>query len=392
MSLSGVRSNRGDGYQTLVAIGWAISIIASDNYLWLEIDSTSLDANGNPISVDDVVVGCADGSLICSQCKKNQIDFNAWSIVDLGDELVKAAQFLADNPNAHVKFYSRNNFGDLAKLREHVVSQPNEAAYRNSLARKNQKTDADLGNQISKIDGLSTFEWLGRTTFETTQELERMEELLMERLSRLVSNADNAFNALWMNLDKLGARINRSPNSAPPSHRLSKADLLGILEKSGANLIPQMSQQMMKKSFADTSAIGRHWRRDIAGKRLQIFAVNELISVIESGQRSVLLTGIPGSGKTCTLLELQDVLETRNDLATLFIQAREYANCQTPDARIAQGLPDDFVGLVGRMADSTPTVVIVDSLDVLSLSREHDALSFFLAQIDRLLLITNRFR
>ena len=52
-------------------------------------------------------------------------------------------------------------------------------------------------------------------------------------------------------------------------------------------------------------------------------------------------------------------------------------------------MPKDLVGLVGRMADRKPTVVIFDSLDVLSLSREHDALSFFLAEIDRLLLIPN---
>ena len=72
MSLAGVRSNRGDHYQTLVAFDWALSILVSNNYLWLEVDSTSLDASGKPISVDDVVIGGADGNLIACQCKKNQ--------------------------------------------------------------------------------------------------------------------------------------------------------------------------------------------------------------------------------------------------------------------------------------------------------------------------------
>lgn len=102
-----------------------------------------------------------------------------------------------------------------------------------------------------------------------------------------------------------------------------------------------------------------------------------------------MLVGTPGSGKTSVLLELQEVLETRHDLAALFIQTREYANCATLEMRISQGLPKDLVGLVGRMADYKRAVVIIDSLDVLSLSREHTVLSFFLAQIDQLLLIPN---
>jgi hypothetical protein len=61
LSLAGVRSNRGDGYQTLVAFDWALSILADDTYYWLEVDSTSLDASEAPLSVDDVVVGRSDG-------------------------------------------------------------------------------------------------------------------------------------------------------------------------------------------------------------------------------------------------------------------------------------------------------------------------------------------
>ena len=114
-----------------------------------------------------------------------------------------------------------------------------------------------------------------------------------------------------------------------------------------------------------------------------------MLNAIESQNKSILLSGVPGSGKTCVLLALYDQLETRNDLATLFIQSREYANYTTPEARAAHGIPEDLVGLVGRMSDIKPTVIIIDSLDVLSLSREHSVLSFFLAQIDRFLLIQN---
>jgi hypothetical protein len=386
LSIAGVRSNRGDGYQTLVAFDWALSILAGDKYQWLEVDSTSLDAKGMPISVDDVAIGRSDGSMICCQCKKNQKNCQAWSVADLGDELAKAAQFMVNDQNSQVKFYTRGNFGALAKLREYSTSYSNERDYYQNLTAEHKKTDAALAVHMS---GLSTYEFLKRTTFVPTDELERMQELLMERLIRLVSNADNAFHALWTRLDMLGARIDGSGTASQPSHRLSKADLQEILAKSGATFVPPMSQQEMQKSFASASAVGRSWRRDIAGDHLAVAAVSQLIDAVEAKERSVLLTGTPGSGKTCVLLELQETLETRQDLAALFIQTREYASCATPQMRTSHGLPEDLVGLVGRMADNKPTVVIIDSLDVLSLSREHNVLAFFLAQIDQLLLIPN---
>jgi len=98
MSISGIRSNRGDGYQTLVALEWALTILSDPEFQWIEIDSVTY-------PVDDVVVGKTNGSLICCQCKKNQIDFKDWTIADLADELGKASKLLANNKNAEVRFY-----------------------------------------------------------------------------------------------------------------------------------------------------------------------------------------------------------------------------------------------------------------------------------------------
>ncbi|MBS0298950.1 MAG: ATP-binding protein [Proteobacteria bacterium] len=389
MSFAGAQSNRGDAYQTLVAFDWALSVLSNDKYQWLEVDSTSLDANGKPIAVDDVVIGLSDGSIICCQCKKNQPDFKPWSVADLGDELAKAAQFMANNPESQVIFYTRGSFGALAKLREHSATQPNETAYQASLTKDHQKTDTDLAKIIAD-SGISTYKLLQQIIFETSSEFERMRELLKERLAYLVSNAEGAFNALWVSLDTLGARITNSGNSStPPSHRLTKVDLHDTLVKSGATFVLPLSQQEIQKSFANASAVGRDWRRDIAGNQLDVFAISELINAIETRKHSVLLTGTPGSGKTCVLLKLLEELEKRSDLATLFIQAREYANCATPEARSSLGLPSNLIGQIGRMSDYKHTIIIIDSLDVLSLSREHAVLSFFLAQIDQLLLIPN---
>lgn len=389
MSLAGVRSNRGDSYQTLVAFDWALRILSSDKYQWLEVDSTSLDAMEKSITVDDVVIGLSDGSMICCQCKKNQQDFKPWSVTDLRDELVKAAQFMANNPKSQVIFYTRGSFGTLAKLHEHSATQPNETAYQKSLTKDHQKTNTDLAKLIAG-SGISAYRLLQQITFETSPEFGRMQELLKERLAYLVSNAEVAFNALWTKLDLLGARLtNNGISSTLLSYRLTKTDLRNTLTESGATFARPIAQQEIQKSFANASAVGRDWRRDIAGNQLYASAISELLNAIETRKHSVLLTGTPGSGKTCVLLKLQEELEKRPDLATLFIQAREYANCTTPEARSSLGLPSNLIGQVGRMSDYRHTIVIIDSLDVLSLSREHTVLSFFLAQIDQLLLIPN---
>jgi len=68
VSKAGIQSNRGDGYQTLVAFDWALTLLSNTEYEWLEVDSVEW-------PVDDVVVGKKDGSIICCQCKKNQTQY-----------------------------------------------------------------------------------------------------------------------------------------------------------------------------------------------------------------------------------------------------------------------------------------------------------------------------
>ena len=390
MSIAGIRSNRGDGYQTLVAFDLALTVLTNDEYQWIEVDSTSLDASGKPVSVDDIVLGKTDGTLICCQCKKNQPNFKAWSVSDLGDELVKAALFLNVNSSSRVRFYTRGPFGSLAKLREHSTTQPDETTYKVSLTKEHTKTDDDLAECISKATGLTTYDFLQRTTFEMSPELERMQDNLFERLNYLASNAKGAFNALWTKLDFLGARIDsNSFNSAPASHRIDKEQIREVLNDAGCTLVPTFSENELRKSLKNTSAIGRHWCRDINGQRFPNQALNDLISAIDENKSSVLLTGMPGSGKTCVMMDLQEALERRSDITSLFIQSREFSNCSTPEAMASYGLPIDIVERVARMADIQHTVVVIDSLDVLSIARDINVFSYFLALIDRFLLLPN---
>lgn len=387
MSIAGIRSNRGDVYQTLVAFDWALTVLSDQDFQWLEIDSTTY-------SVDDVVIGKYDGTQIACQCKKNQTDFKAWTIADLADELDKACHLLANNQNVKVRFYSRNNFGDLAKLREHSSTQYDEASYQASLGKKQQAVDKNLSARLAtSVPNLSAFEFLCRTNFVTSDDLDRMEELLRERLRNMVSNPDSAFAALWASLDQLGARMGGYSASAATQHRLTKGDLKTILQQAGATMVPPMNLAEIRLSFSRTSAIGRSWRRDIAGQRISSPTVDELLAAIDAQKRSILLTGLPGSGKTCVMLALQEALEKRAeinpDIVPLFIQSREFADLAASEDRQAQGLSEQWVEKAARLAEDAHVIAVIDSLDVLSIARDHRVLQYFLAQIDRLLLIPN---
>jgi len=91
------------------------------------------------------------------------------------------------------------------------------------------------------------------------------------------------------------------------------------------------------------------------------------------------------------MLELQEALEKRAQInpgiVPLFIQSREFADLASSEDRLAQGLSNQWVEKAARLAESVQVIVLIDSLDVLSIARDHRVLQYFLAQIDRILLI-----
>lgn len=391
MSIAGVRSSRGDAYQVAVAVDRAVKMIDDRRIAWLEIDSTSLGPDGKPIAVDDVVITYQDGRLVCCQCKKNQTNFEAWTVADLSGELKKAASVLLSNPKAEVRFYSRADFGQLAKLQEYASQTADPAAFAAVLGNNLQpalKALEKCWDGSFQGGGHTAHSLLKRISFVLTPSLVDLQASIRERLRYMVTRVDDAFNALWTELDNLGAHIQGSQTTAGV-HRITRAEVEALLQKAGSVIGAPRAQEEIAKAFASMSAIGRSWRRDIGGKQVDRAAVKELVDAVGSKTKAMLLTDGPGAGKTCVLLSAVETLEADPLVATLFLQAREFADCKSQAERLARGLAEDIPNLVSGMSEWRHTVVVIDSLDVLSLSRDHEGLSFFLSLIDRLALIPN---
>ena len=243
-----------------------------------------------------------------------------------------------------------------------------------------------------KPPGFSTYEFLRRTSFEISQNFDRLETLLRERLRQMVSNSAAAFDALCTRLDKLGGTHGgRQPVCFHPASSNESRSQRHSPSR-GAMLVPVISISQVCRLFANTSAIGRSWHRHIAGQRISSPVVNELLSRHRCQETCHPAHGLPGSGKTCVLSCRKNLSGARKHKGTwrrLFIQSREFADLATAQERQTQGLPDQWVEQVARLVEDVHVVVIIDSPDVLSIAREHSVLTYFLAQIDQLLLIPN---
>lgn len=388
MSTAGLQSNRGDGYQTLVAFDWALSVLSNPEYNSLMIDSTS-------VHVDDVVIEKADGSLICCQCKKNQPTSRAWSFSDLSDELINAIHSLQSHSTATVKFYSRDSFGDLARLKEFSTNYPDAVSYETNLGKEQKETHDKLTRLLENhAKNLLAYDLLNRINFEVTGDFGRMQEHLRERLRSLATRVDIAYDAIWKRLDYLGMRASDTATTTfGQQHRITKDDLVKLLSDAGVTLTPPLDVAKICRSFQHTSAIGRTWHRKIGHQKIEMPALQEILDGITTKQRSILLTGAQGAGKTCVMLELQDTLETRmqngEPIVSLFIQSREFADIASARDRQVQGLSEQWVEESARLAEERHVIILIDSLDVLSISREHEVLRYFLAQLDRLKTIEN---
>ena len=109
---------------------------------------------------------------------------------------------------------------------------------------------------------------------------------------------------------------------------------------------------------------------------------SQIIQSIDKGKNIILVVDLPGGGKTCLLLDIVGHYEQSSSHNVLFIRGDSFGSKLETDR-----LLKDLVEKCEYISSLAPVVVIIDSLDVLSSSRQHQTLKEFLNLIDRLAVI-----
>lgn len=379
MSLAGKRSSQGDEYQLRVALHWLIRLVEDNTIQCIQVNSTGIPGQYYSITVDDVVVQYENGRICFIQAKKNQTEHNSWSLSDkeLQKELCKARDQLETRKDSEVQFYSRSPFGELKALVENCEKFPDYSAFVRD-APNNQINSLKRLSKILERPEQEIYILVQRIGFGPTSDFEDWDRQNSAALNRLVPRADLAMPILERYLSS------HETNLRDSRYVITRTDVLIKLAEHGLSPTPERNEAEILKAFAAASRIGRNWLRQIAGKSIPRVEVSHLIKLIEQGSRTILLTDRPGSGKTCLLLDLADDIEQSSLWGLLFIKGDQFTNVNTEQDLVERGLPEDIVGQCARLAGFRRVVVMIDSLDVLSLSRQHSALKVFLGLIDRL--------
>ncbi|HEV2147725.1 MAG TPA: ATP-binding protein [Longimicrobiaceae bacterium] len=379
MSIAGTRSSQGDEYQLRIALHWTIRLLSDSAIEAVQAESTGIPGEELSVRIDDVVIIFTGGRRIHIQAKKNQPEHSTWSLRDrsLQEELLKARDQLESHPQAEVHFYSQTPFGDLHRLAETVRSFPDKAAFIAGAAGSVKGILTRFAKIVSR-DESAALQLGARIFFGPAHTFEEWDRLNLSDLARVVPNPATARDVLERLLSSHQAKLRGAP------FLLCKDDVVSALEAHGLYLTPPYSDAETITAFRTASAIGREWIRTVDGEHFTRSAVGAVLRAIDEGRRSVLLTDRPGGGKTCVLLDLADQVESDPGAVLLFIKADLFAEASSEEDLQRRGMPSDVVGRCARLAVHRRVVVIIDSLDVLSLHRSHGSLRLFLGLIDRL--------
>lgn len=377
MSRAGIKSDQGDDYQRFIALHWMIRLISDDAIEFVQAQSTGLPGVDEKITVDDIVVCYKNGQRRHIQAKKNQPKNRSWNLNDLQDELPKILAQLEISPQTLVELCSQTPFGDLKSLIDAGREYPDFTAFNNHVESNGLQ---GFLNQLAEKWNRSqedTFVLLRRIEIGPHHSFADWPRINLEELKRLVSRADIALEVLESFLNKHQSKL------LSQSFTISREDVLAHLRKHGCVRAPLYEEAEILQQFRRISAIGRNdWQRTVGGQKILRPEFAQVLEQVEEGAATVLVTDRPGSGKTCLLLDLADHLEADDRFGLLFIKGDRF----TTSSSISD-LPKDIPGLCARLSETRRVVVILDSLDVLSMNREHGALERFLRLVDQLQLM-----
>jgi len=379
---SAIYSNQGDEYQRLIALHWVVRLLYEDDLDWVQIEAIASPTTQERILVEDIVVGYKNGLKIYIQAKKNQPDHRAWSFSELKDMLSKAKNQLKKDPTGKISFYSRTPFGDLQKLGEAVNLYESFSMF-NTNTSASVKQIFDEFKHLLNISCEVAFDILGQIIIGTYHTFEDWENVIRNDLKRHFISHNYAYSFLKDLVTKQSARLN-------VLHKFTKDDLLEALAKEGLHRAPVLEEAEILEKFETTSQIGRNYDTRIGGQKIYRDEVNAVLDNIKAKKSSTLVTGKKGCGKTWILLEVADQIEKANAFGMLFIKGDQFDDVYSEDELMRRlGYEHDPFILVARLSEYRHVVVIIDSLDALSLSRDQKALKIFLSLIDKLISLEN---
>ena len=195
--------------------------------------------------------------------------------------------------------------------------------------------------------------------------LEELRKEISLRLHRLVAGGEVALAVVKEEIRRITARMEGDGKRSiyEKNFHLTRQRLLDILENAGCRVTPLRSEEELKHYFEEYSLQGKSWPRDIDAHHFPRRETQELQRLVDKGQ-NVLLTGEAGAGKTCILLDLWDDLKNRSDIFPVFLQARDLGRQRLEEVK------KNFADAAARLAERKKLVVVVDSLDVLSMAGE----------------------
>jgi hypothetical protein len=295
---------------------------------------------------------------------------------DLKNELPKIRDQLEISSKTFVELYSQTPFGNLKSLVDASHEYPDLCAFHRQAGQTLLKTLTSLSDKWNRSEKES-FSLLLRLEFGSHNSFDEWSRQNKHELTQLVTQVDLAILVLKDYLNTHQSKLQTNVLI------IRSCDVIGCLESHGLILAPMIDEQEILNKFRRLSCIGREWKRTVGGRSIERPELNKIIGLVESGVNTVLITDQPGSGKTCLLLDLADYIEERTQFGLLFIKGDRFTQ-QDSLVKTLADLSDDIPGLCGRLSECRQVVVIIDSLDVLSLNQEHEVLTTLLNLIDQL--------
>jgi len=379
MSIAARRSHRGDEYQLYIAVHWIIQLLFEDEGLeWVRVDPVVIPGQEDKVYVDDIVVRYRNGQHLYIQAKKNQKDRVPWSIADLASELRKAREQIENDPSGRVRFYSRTPFGAFDKLLEDSKDYEVYQQFAEHAPQTLKTTLADFATAIQRTEEIA-YTLCQRIDIGSHHSFDDWERENRKDLERQVVYPDRALTVIERLAEK-----NQAGLGVP--YRITRSDVVEELKKQGIVITPYRTEAEILQYFKEASSIGKQGlSRKIANEELPREEIDQIIEFLESGKKSVLLTDGPGTGKSWILLELADRLEANEQWGMLFLKGDRHDDIESEQALLDRlHFPGDVATLAARLTAYRKVVVILDSLDALSLSKNQKALKVFLALLDRL--------